>query len=186
MLVQSEFCPQAFDRSHPRQTPPPQSTSVSRPFLTMSEHVGARQTMPVQTPLVQSVVTLHPRPSAQGRHVVPPQSTPVSSLFFTMSVQLDAWQLPLLQILLAQSVSTEHVLASAQGPHVGPPQSTSVSLPFLSLSVHDSRQTEPEHAPPMQSLFCMHPKPGAQGEHEPPQSTSVSVPFSMVSEHVGT
>jgi hypothetical protein len=60
---------------------PPQSTSVSVPFLTPSEQVGAWH-VPEHTRLVQSLATLQGCPVGhRAGHVVPPQSMPVSSWF---------------------------------------------------------------------------------------------------------
>jgi hypothetical protein len=59
--------------------PPPQSTSVSKPFLTLSWHLAASHTPPVHTKLAQSVPTPHFLPGAHlGHPEVPPQSTSVS------------------------------------------------------------------------------------------------------------
>jgi hypothetical protein len=69
-----------------------------------------------------------------------------------VSAQVGTAQAPLSQILLAQSVPTEHVSPSSQALQAGPPQSTSVSLLLITLSEQVSRQTEPEHDPPTQSV----------------------------------
>jgi hypothetical protein len=71
---------------------PPQSTSLSLPFLTLSVHVSAWQTLPVQTSLTQSVAAPHAFPGPQGVQLCPPQSTSLSVPFFTLSVQLASWQ----------------------------------------------------------------------------------------------
>jgi hypothetical protein len=56
----------------------PQSVSVSLPFLTLSEHVGAWQVM-LQTPELQSLGAVHVLPVPQRTHVVaPPQSMALS------------------------------------------------------------------------------------------------------------
>jgi hypothetical protein len=69
LLVQS--LPFGFKHALPSaqvgQEAPPQSTSVSVPFLTLSRppvHFGTWQMPPVQTPLVQSAATPHAFPSA--------------------------------------------------------------------------------------------------------------------------
>jgi hypothetical protein len=104
VAMQSEtllhFCPSA-QRGHPAAVPP-QSTSLSFPFLTpsgglqsgaMHRQGGAGQLFPVpQTPLVQSPGTAQFLPSAHflpGAQL-PPQSISVSVPFFTESPQLDA------------------------------------------------------------------------------------------------
>ena len=71
------------------QVAPPQSTSVSVPFLTPSEHVGAWQTLATQTLLAQSLATVQPPPAPQPAHE-PPQSMPVSAPFLTPSEHVAA------------------------------------------------------------------------------------------------
>jgi hypothetical protein len=73
--------------SHGSQ-PPPQSTSVSIPFCTMSLHVGAWHIPPVHTPLAQSPAIRHIWPGAQSAMHEPPQSISVSVPFFTMSLHV--------------------------------------------------------------------------------------------------
>ena len=73
---------------HAPQAPPPQSTSVSVPFLTPSVQVGAAHLPLEQTPLVQSLGTLHFLVSAHLGQVAPPQSTSVSAPFCLLSVQV--------------------------------------------------------------------------------------------------
>jgi hypothetical protein len=80
-LTQSEPTMQAFPVAHAAQVPPPQSTSVSLPFLTPSEQVGTRQTPPEQTLLEQSEEMRQTLPLAQAAQVPPPQSTSVSLPF---------------------------------------------------------------------------------------------------------
>jgi hypothetical protein len=67
---------------------PPQSTSVSWPFLTLSKHEApvAWQMPPPQDPLEQSALARQPLPSAQVGQVPPPQSTSVSLPFFWLSM----------------------------------------------------------------------------------------------------
>jgi hypothetical protein len=79
--VTAHFCP----ISHPLQVVPPQSTSVSDPFMTLSVQVESWHTLPVHTWLRQSSGTLHGFPAVQRGQVPPPQSTPVSTSFFTPS-----------------------------------------------------------------------------------------------------
>jgi hypothetical protein len=122
---------------------PPQSTSVSVLFFTMSAQFAAAHTPFTQTPFTQSAATPHAWPSGhflfagEPAHE-PPQSTAVSLPFFTPSPQVGAAQAPAVQTPLRQFPP-----APAPGPHMrpgarggqGPPQSTSVSLPFFTLSV---------------------------------------------------
>ena len=115
--------------------PPPQSTSVSVPFCTESEDVGALHvSFEPQTLLAQSVAAAQPPPVAHGAQL-PPQSTPVSVPFLIVSTQLAAWQTCEAQWELVQSVAALHSFPSPQGPH-GPPQSMSVSISFFTPSVH--------------------------------------------------
>jgi hypothetical protein len=66
---------------------PPQSTSVSLPFLTPSLQLPDVQTLLVQTPLEQSLPVVHDRPPAQRVQLeVPPQSTADSPPFLTVSL----------------------------------------------------------------------------------------------------
>jgi hypothetical protein len=71
---------------------PPQSTSVSAWFLTVSLQVGTWHTLEVQTLLMQSLPIEHARPLPQLGHDVPPQSTAVSVPFFTLSLQVGVTQ----------------------------------------------------------------------------------------------
>jgi hypothetical protein len=48
--------------------PPPQSTSVSAPFATVSIQVAVWHTLAVQTPLRQSAAATHRSPEAQSPH----------------------------------------------------------------------------------------------------------------------
>ena len=77
---------------------PPQSTSVSGPFFTVSVQIGAEHFLvtPSQTPLVQSAVVAQVFPSAHFAQL-PPQSTSVSDPFFELSPQAAARHLLPLQ-----------------------------------------------------------------------------------------
>src|SRR5689334_17699859 len=93
---------------------PPQSTSVSLPFLTPS----------VQTPFEQSAPTVQTLLSAHLLQVPPPQSTSVSAPFFMPSRQvpgthLFAWQLAFVQSLFSRH-STQLALPSQTLPALGP------------------------------------------------------------------
>jgi hypothetical protein len=149
---------------------PPQSMSVSLPFLTMSLHLGAWQMRPVQTPLEQSLDAEHALPSLQALHAPPPQSMSVSLPFLTVSLHLGAWQTKPVQTRVEQSLFWEHAVPSAQALHVGPPQSTPVSLPFRipSRQVGPTRTHIPAaHAPPAHNVLSAtfsdtQPVPGLQ------------------------
>ena len=72
---------------------PPQSASLSPPFLTVSLQLAAWQSLgePEQTRLVQSVGTLQLLPVAQRLQLVaPPQSVSLSPPFFATSLQVGA------------------------------------------------------------------------------------------------
>ena len=116
---------------------PPQSVSVSVPFLNPSMHVGAAHMFVIglQKPLVQSLLPLHVCPLAQSPHVGPPQSTSVSMPFFFVSIHVGAAHVPPVHTWLMQSVPIMHILPSTHPPQV-PPQSTSVSVPFFVMSPH--------------------------------------------------
>jgi hypothetical protein len=81
---------------HLLEQEPPQSTSVSVPFLTPSVQEGpegvAQSFEALQKPELQSVGAAQPSPSAHvfpwATQVAPPQSTPVSLPFFTPSVHV--------------------------------------------------------------------------------------------------
>src|SRR6266404_10004793 len=65
-LTQSIACWHIFPTAQAGQVPPPQSTSVSKPFWTMSVQVGAGwQVPPMQIVLWQSPPLPHVLPSAQ-------------------------------------------------------------------------------------------------------------------------
>src|SRR3954470_11600026 len=81
----------AVAQSFPGQTAP-QSTSLSVPFFTPSVQLGAWHTLPVHTPLEQSLPMVQARPVAHLVTHEPPQSTSVSVPFFAPSVQVGAWQ----------------------------------------------------------------------------------------------
>jgi hypothetical protein len=115
---------------------PPQSTSVSVPFVTVSVQVGAAQIAPEHTPLWQSLPLLHPAPFAHLPGQPPPQSTPVSVPFFTVSLHVGATHIMVApHTPLVQSPLTTHRLPLSHLTGHVPPQSTSDSVPFFWLSV---------------------------------------------------
>src|SRR5262245_17562176 len=73
---------------------PPQSTSLSVPFLSASSHAAAWHTCPEQSVLAQSVPSEHALPSAQSGQSGPPQSTSVSKPSLIELVQLGALHAP--------------------------------------------------------------------------------------------
>ena len=64
---------------------PPQSTSLSVPFLVESAHVAAWQVPLPHTRLAQSEGPPHPCPAPHAGHVAPPQSTSLSDPFLVWS-----------------------------------------------------------------------------------------------------
>jgi hypothetical protein len=111
---------------------PPQSTSVSLPFCTLSSQRAGAHTESTQEPLSQSGPSPQASPLPHGVSQDPPQSMAVSLPFFKLSVQEAPLQVEelALQLPLKQSLSAEQ---SSAGPHFGhssPPQSTSDSMPF--------------------------------------------------------
>jgi hypothetical protein len=120
-LEQSEPTRQVLPVAQGGQTPP-QSTSVSVPFLTASAQLAAWQLPAEQTPLLQSEGTAQDLPSGHGAQVPPPQSTAVSAPFLTPSAQLGAWQFPLEQTPLVQSLPDVQLVRQAEKPHTYRPQ----------------------------------------------------------------
>jgi hypothetical protein len=131
--AQSPFAVQPLPSAQALQVGPPQSTSVSLPFWTVSVH-DATHVVPLQIPPRQSAAILQPLLNAHGfplpSQATPPQSTSVSRPFFTASLHVGAvhvWALGS-QTLSMQSAATRHFFVSAHGAQL-PPQSTSVSFP---------------------------------------------------------
>jgi hypothetical protein len=90
LLSQSLGALHAWPLLHVGQ-PPPQSTSVSEPFIASSLHVGAGAAqVPLEhSPLAQSDAPEHALPLTHGLQL-PPQSTSVSVPLCTVSLQLAA------------------------------------------------------------------------------------------------
>jgi hypothetical protein len=84
---------------HPLAAPPPQSTSVSLPFLRRSAQSAAAQTPALQTKLAQSPPLPHFLPGAQPAQE-PPQFRSDSVPFLTASVQDGATHMPPVQTWL--------------------------------------------------------------------------------------
>jgi hypothetical protein len=135
LLRQSLFTTHCFPELHRTQAPP-QSTSVSVPFLTVSLQAGTEHRPPLHTPLVQSVLSAQPWPSEHFGQVGPPQSTSVSGPFLARSLHVGTAHFPPLQTPLVQSVLAVQLRPSEHFGQLGPPQSTSVSASFRILSVH--------------------------------------------------
>jgi hypothetical protein len=133
--AQSCATPQARPVPHAWHVPPPQSTSVSVPFLIPSKHEGAWQ-MPIQAPDVQSEPVRQVTPFAHGGHVPPPQSIPVSLPFKTPSEHEGTWHTFPEQKPDWQSDSLTQPPPMAQAGQDPPPQSMPVSAPSLMPSLH--------------------------------------------------
>jgi hypothetical protein len=141
VLVQSASWAQPLPLPHFRgvaseRQGPPQSASVSPPFLSVSEQVGAAHIPPLQTPLSQLVGLEQVRFGAhfeQGTLMGLPQSVSPSWPFLMPSWQVGTWQtlgLPL-HTPLMQSRAMVQVTPSAhlESMQTAPPQSTPVSSP---------------------------------------------------------
>jgi hypothetical protein len=149
--TQSAFTLQPLPTAHFVVQEPPQSTPVSVPFCTLSEHVGVWHTPLVHLRLVQSPLPEHLPASGHFGHVVPPQSTSVSVPLTMPSLHAAAWQTLLEQSPLAgvtQSPFTEQPAPTAHFVVHVPPQSTAVSVPFSTLSLQvAATHTLPVHLP---------------------------------------
>jgi hypothetical protein len=165
----------------PAQLGPPQSVSVSVPFLTPSLQAAAWQTPLLHTLLVQSPPITQARVAPQGAHAPPPQSVSVSVPFLIASLHVAVMQARVVasQLRLTQSAGKRQFSKSSHGGQLVPPQSTSVSVPFRNVSVQPGIwHTAAKQKPVVQSFRSMHVLPGPQLVAQvPPQSTSVSVPF---------
>jgi len=136
------------------QAPPPQSTSVSLPFLLVSwQLAGGSAQMPLeQKPLLQSLRSKQAWFVAQDLQL-PPQSMSVSLPLCKPSLQLAAAHALSLQMPLLQSPALPHTKPLAQLGQP-PPQSTSLSVPFRRWSLQlagGAAHTPLEHSPLSQS-----------------------------------
>jgi hypothetical protein len=86
-LTQSAATPHAEPAEHFEHVPP-QSVSLSVPFLTKSLQDAVWQTLPVHTRLTQSTEARQPSPAGHAGQVPPPQSVPVSLPFSTESAHV--------------------------------------------------------------------------------------------------
>jgi len=172
---------------HGLQVPPPQSTSVSMPFLIPSVQEGlacAPQIWPVQDWVMQSDAARHARPSAQSGQLGPPQSVSVSRLSLTLLEHCagQAKHALLSQSSLRQSVGTRQWRPSGQrGQPEEPPQSMSDSLasldPLVQGEACEGWQEPLLQMPLVQSLARLQALPTWQAAQEvPPQSMSDSSP----------
>jgi hypothetical protein len=185
VLTQSAPATHALPSEHLGQLGPPQSTSVSLPFLVLSEQLvlGAVQRLLLHRALEQSAAPLHALPVAHFGHAGPPQSMSVSEPSRVPLVQVagGARQRLLVHRPELQSAPAPHALPLAHFGQALPPQSTSLSLPSFAPLLHEAigraqallRQiAEAQSAAPVQALAAAH-----LGQVGPPQSTSVSAPF---------
>jgi hypothetical protein len=188
LLEQSDGWAQALVAAHGEQSAPPQSMSVSLPFLMRSVQPAATHFfVPAvsQCALAQSAFAAHDFVFAHFVAHVPPQSVSVSVPFLIESLHAGATHFfeTLSQFLLAQSAASAQPFVSAHAEHV-PPQSMSVSVPFLMPSPQEmARQVPPvPQRLLVQSAAAEQALPSAHFvEQDPPQSTSVSLPFFVAS-----
>jgi hypothetical protein len=116
---------------------PPQSTSVSDPFLAVSEQLLVVHTLPLHSVLEQSVPAVQALPPAQrAQPDTPPQSVSDSAPFLIRSLQAGALhvRVPAGHTPLTQSPTTAQLLPSVHFEQVPPPQLRSVSAPFCAES----------------------------------------------------
>jgi hypothetical protein len=128
LLEQSPLPEQVLPLAHAEQLGPPQSTSVSLPFLTESAQLELEHLPAVHTPLTQSVPMEQTLPDTHAEQL-PPQSTSVSLPFLKASVQVGKAHKPTVHTPLTQSAPVPQPFPAAQSGHK-PPQSMSVSRPF--------------------------------------------------------
>jgi hypothetical protein len=174
-LAQSVAIAHAFVSEHSGQEPPPQSTSVSAPFFTMSWQLGAWQMPPVHTPWLQSVPVAHVLPSGQAWGHPPPQSMPASIPFLAPSLHVGIKQVLPTQARLWQSSAFVHAPPTGQGQPA-----------LQSLGLHASgTQVIAMQTPLLQSPCAAQTRMSPHGGQLPPQSTSVSLPFFTPSMQLG-
>jgi len=147
---------------------PPQSTPVSAPFLTPSEHDTAGAVMHAfvalsHSPVRQSALTLQLLPSPQAPQVEPPQSTPVSLPFLMPSEHVTAAQT--LVVVFVVTLVVVLVVLLKLGL-------VTVIVTVVQLLLR-------------QSLLALQLTPPAHAGQVPPQSTAISLPFCMPSEQEG-
>ena len=162
--------------------PPPQSTSVSVPFLTPSAAGGrGRHTLLVHSAVGQSRASdAALAGGARRTQPPPPQSTSVSAPFLHLvgargrgadrrSCRRRSWQSP------PPAQALAGLRTSAQVP---PPQSTSVSAPFRtpSLQVADARRTGRWRSSPLtQSAAAAQPWPAPHCGHSAAAAVDVGL-----------
>jgi hypothetical protein len=118
---------------------PPQSTSVSVPFLTVSVGLGAAHTLLAHTKLAQSLATAQPLLGPQGVALLPPQSMSVSSPFLTPSLGAGSTHLPKSQTSEAhcagasQTVPAGRSLSGSGGAVSAPASVPPLEVPELEL-----------------------------------------------------
>ena len=135
-VLQSLAAPQCRLTAQALHSAPPQSTSLSLPFVTTSVQVGAAHALLRHTPLWQLAARpAHTRPVPHAEQV-PPQSMSLSAPLRTASVHCAATQSPTEHTPLWQLFpAAPQALPLAQAGHAPPPQSTSVSPPFFTPSL---------------------------------------------------
>src|SRR5437867_4134914 len=122
--AQSPALAHPFPAAHLLLQGPPQSISVSPPFLIPSLQVGTAQLPPVQTPVAQSLAEEQIRPMPHLLQL-PPQSMSVSLPFLIPSVQPAGAHSPAPHTSDWQSVAPVQALPTGQRGQL-PPQSVSL------------------------------------------------------------
>jgi hypothetical protein len=205
-LMQSAAVTHVSPATHLGQELPPQSTSLSVPFLMASAQVTPMHVPFLHESVVQSDATTQRWVSLQGGQA-PPQSISVSVPFLTLSLHAAGWQTELMHDCEIQSALVLQAWFVRQAGHATPPQSTSVSLAFFTPSVHAAARqvwmspasagepAPPDVVPPSagpleqmlvaQSLGSVHTVPGGHPMQGPPQSTSTSPAFFRPSMQLG-
>ena len=178
---QSAAAPQNLPVAQVAPQLPPQSTSVSSPFLTASLQAAAWQTLPH----ADDARAVGPDPAGvpgrAGRAAVAAAVHVRLGRVLTPSVQLAGRQMPPLQTRLRQSPLVAADLAVEAPGRSAPPQSRSVSSPFFTPSSHAGAAHVPSQTPLTQSAPIAQTAPFAHGPQSPPQSTAVSLPSSAPS-----
>ncbi|WP_248354746.1 hypothetical protein [Anaeromyxobacter oryzae] len=147
-LAQSPLEAQVLAVPQRGQVVPPQSTSVSVPFLTASAQLGDWHEPDAQTPLEQSRPRTQALPSAHAGQAPPPQSTPVSAPSRIPSTQVGVVQTFARQSPPAQSVPVRHWTQVPAPSHSVPPFAAQGAPAALSCWPGTPAVQEPEvHGP---------------------------------------
>ena len=133
--MQSLLLRHLFPAVHGGHDGPPQSTSVSAPFLMPSLHVCKFYRGAASVSWYVGVGSAPPHVGGLLPHILPSRS-PAPRVIAKNKRASQTWEVAL-QTPPWQSLSTRQDLPAGQPEHPPPPQSTSVSWPFLTPSLHD-------------------------------------------------